>query len=216
MAKVFPSLLAADFCCLGKEIEKVSNADALHLDIMDGCFVNNISFGLPIIKSIRKTTKLPFDTHLMIAQPEKYVERFVAVGSNRLSFHIEATKQPTQLLKKIKSLGTSAGIAIDLETSIESAFSVLPFADFVLVMTVKAGFGGQSFQEKALQKIIALKKELEKKRLNTEIAVDGGITPETALLCASAGANVLIAGSTIFNSINPKQKISELQCIATK
>jgi ribulose-phosphate 3-epimerase len=216
MAKVFPSLLAADFSNLESELNKVSTADALHLDIMDGAFVDNISFGIPVIKSIRKITSMQFDTHLMIQNPKKFIEQFIEAGSNSLSFHIEAAKDAIPLLKKIKSLGAKAGIAIDLNTKAETVFPVLKFCDFVLIMTVKAGFGGQSFQESALQKIKAISKEIKRQNLSTEISVDGGINNETAKLCLNAGANILIAGSHIFKSEKPEQAIRELKCIAQR
>lgn len=216
MAKVFPSLLSADFSNLAAEIGKVPNADALHLDIMDGQFVNNISFGIPIVESIRKITKLPLDTHLMIVNPEKYVEKFAEAGSNSISFHIEAAKNPKKLLAEIKSLGLRAGIAVDSPTDVKKVFPLLPFLDFVLIMTVKAGFGDQQFQESAPEKIEILKKEIERKHLQVEIAVDGGINTETAKKCLNAGADILIAGHYIFKAENPAKAISELKCIASR
>ena len=216
MLRVFPSLLAADFSNLAGELEKVKNADGLHLDIMDGSFVPNISFGLPIVKSLLPLTSLHFDTHLMIQKPENYVEQFAAAGSDSLSFHIEASHEPEKLLEKIKSLGPKAGIALDLPTAVEKVLPLVQLADFVLVMTVKAGFGGQKFDGSALSKISMIRQTAEAAGKELDIIVDGGINLKTAKEVAAAVANVLVAGSSVFKALLPSTALEELKCVAQK
>ena len=210
MLRISPSLLAADFSNLQAELEKIPNADSIHFDVMDGLFVPNISFGFPVLKSLKSRTKIPFDTHLMIERPGRYTKAFAEL-SNSLSFHVEASRRPEIHLKEIRGLGVSPGIAIDLETPAEKVFQYLPHADFILVMSVKAGFGGQSFHPSALSKISAIREEAKKQSLKLDISVDGGINSETAKQCVQAGANILIAGSTVFKAENPKKAIEELR-----
>jgi len=211
MAKVFPSLLAADFSRLGQEISGIKGADALHLDIMDGLFVKNISFGLPILESLRPLTKIPFDVHLMIQKPHDYIKRFADAGSNFISFHIEACPNPEPLLNEIRALGCKPGIAIDLGTSPEAILPFLPELDFVLVMSVKAGFGGQKFQADAACVIKRLAEERTRQGLAFEISVDGGINAETGRKCVVAGADILIAGSVVFRAKDPGRAIEALR-----
>ena len=211
MVLVFPSILAADFSALAKEILKVENADALHLDIMDGLFVPNISFGLPVLESLRPLTNLPFDTHLMIQKPELYIEKFIEAGSNSLSFHIEACSKPLPLLKKIRFHGVSPGLAIDFGTPVEKILAFLHELDFVTVLSAKAGFGGQKFQESTLEKIRTIREHANQLGLKTKISVDCGINLETGKRCVEAGADILIAGSSVFKAKNPKEAVAEMQ-----
>jgi ribulose-phosphate 3-epimerase len=216
MLRISPSLLAADFSNLQAELKKIPNADSLHLDVMDGLFVPNISFGFPIIKSLKTKTKIPLDTHLMIEHPGRYTKAFAEL-SDSLSFHVEAAQKPEISLKEIRDLGVSPGLAVNLKTPVQKVFQYLPLVDFVLVMSVNAGFGGQSFHPSALSKISAVREEAEKQSLKLDISVDGGINSETAKQCVKAGANILIAGSTVFKAKNPKKAIEELKsCSAQK
>ena len=198
--KVSPSILTADYLELKKDIERLKNAgvDMLHLDVMDGNFVPNISFGVPIIKSIRAHTDIPLDVHLMIDRPHRYIKEFAAV-SDILGFHFEAGSPVEETLKEIKALGCKTCLTIKPCTKPQEIFSLLPLCDMVLVMSVEPGFGGQSFMTEALDKLTALKREIERQGLSTDLEVDGGINAETAPLAVKAGANVLVAGSYVFS-----------------
>ncbi len=197
---IAPSLLAADFLDLRNEINKVTEAGAgwLHVDVMDGNFVPNITIGMPVVKAIKSHAKIPLDVHLMIEQPERYIAEFVAAGSDYLTLHLESTNLLKESLQKIKSLGCKAGITLKPKTSIEKIKPYLSLVDLVLVMTVEPGFGGQSFMHEQVAKIATLKKWRDEGAGNYLIEVDGGITAVTAGVCKSAGADVLVAGSSIF------------------
>lgn len=205
---IAPSLLAANFCELEKELKLVKEAGAkyIHLDVMDGSFVPNISFGLPVIESIRKVSDLVFDVHLMIEKPEKYIDDFVKAGADIITFHIEATKHAHSVIQQIKKHNIKAGIAINPATSVELIKPIIDDVDMVLVMTVNPGFGGQKFIPSTLQKI----KEVRTLKPNIDIEVDGGINNETAKLVLEAGANILVAGSYIFNG-DYKERIKSLK-----
>ncbi len=206
---VEPSLLACDFANLEREIRRVEEAGArsLHLDIMDGVFVPNISFGLPVVEAIRRVTDLPLDVHLMITKPELYVKRFRKAGADLITFHIEVVDDPRPLLEEIRGLGAGAGITLNPPTSVEEVEDCLPYCDLALVMSVMAGFGGQVFEPVALDKL---------RRLRTVggddllLSVDGGINAETIGPCVEAGADLLVAGSTIFSQEDYRQTIEEL------
>lgn len=207
--KIAPSILAADFGKLNEEILGVENfADFIHVDVMDGHFVPNISIGAPVVKCIK--SKLPLYTHLMIENPEKYVEDFVKAGSARIIVHVEAAKNLKSLIEKIKSLGVSAGVSIKPATSVEAIKDVLDIVDDVLVMTVEPGFGGQEFMPDMLPKIKALRAMGYK----GDISVDGGINDKTGKMCAEAGANILITGSYIFKAEDRKTAIESLRSLA--
>lgn len=196
---IAPSLLSADFNNLEKEVSLIeaAGADWLHVDVMDGHFVPNISIGIPVVKSLSRIAKCPLDVHLMIDRPERYIEQFASAGAKHLTIHIESTKDPLAVLKKIKALGARPGITLKPDTPVESIFPYLSHVDLVLVMTVNPGFGGQSFMADQVKKITALKKKITADGFDVLIEVDGGINAETAAQCSDA--DVLVAGSYIFS-----------------
>lgn len=197
--KVSPSVLTADYLTLAEDIKKLEDAgvDMLHLDVMDGVFVPNISFGVPVIKSIKKHSNVPLDVHLMIDRPHRYIKEFASVA-DILGFHYEAGSDVAETLKEIRNLGCKSCLTIKPCTEPEEIFEFLPLCDMVLVMSVEPGFGGQSFMPSALTKLTALKEECERRGLEIDLEVDGGINAETAPLAVKAGANVLVAGSYLF------------------
>lgn len=214
MIQVAPSLLSADFLKLGQEVEFLnSKADIIHLDIMDGQFVPNLSFGFPVVEAVSRLAGIPLDVHLMIVQPGKYIERFAAAGASMISFHYEAALSSTpDLLKQIRSLGVKAGIAINPDYPVESIFPYLDQLDFVLVMSVFAGFGGQSFIPASLERIAAVRKALDGiGRKDVPIEVDGGIGPSNAASVVKAGASILVAGSSVFGAPDPAAAISAIR-----
>jgi len=214
MIKISPSVLSSDFLTLTNELKKLEEAgvDMLHLDVMDGIFVPNISFGIPVIESIKKHTSLPLDVHLMIDRPHRYIEEFAKV-SDWLGFHYEAGSDNLETLKKIRELGCHSCLTIKPQTSAEAIFELLDYCDMVLVMSVEPGFGGQKFMYNSLDKIASLKKEREDRKLNFLIEVDGGINTETAPLAVEAGVDVLVAGSFLFNAQDIGAKVAELKSL---
>lgn len=214
MVKVSPSVLTADFLTLTDSIKQLENTgvDMLHLDVMDGIFVPNISFGNPIIKSIKAHTNLPLDVHLMIDRPHRYIEEF-AKYADILGFHYEAGSDNAELLKRIRELGCKSCITIKPATQPEKIFDLLPLCDMVLVMSVEPGFGGQKFMPQALDKIKVLKAECERQNLNIDIEVDGGINADTAPLAVNAGANVLVAGNYLFSAEDMGAKVKEIKSL---
>lgn len=207
---ISPSILSADFVNLERDIKKVeaAGADWLHIDVMDGHFVPNITIGVPIVKSIKKVAKIPLDVHLMIENPEKYVEAFAQAGADIITFHYEAVKDVSGLIKKIKSLGLKSGLSIKPKTSEKEIFKYLNDLDLVLVMTVEPGFGGQGFIHDCAQKIAEIKQNAPDKLI---IQVDGGINNVTGHICTSLGANSLVAGNYIYSSKDIKQAIKSLR-----
>jgi ribulose-phosphate 3-epimerase len=197
---VAPSILSADFSKLGEEIQSVTNAGAdwIHVDVMDGLFVNNITIGIPVVKSLKKVSKIPLDVHLMIEKPEKYVNEFVKAGADYLTIHVESTDQPAEVLKQIRAAGAKPGITLRPRTSLESVLPLLPLCDLVLVMTVEPGFGGQAFMQDRVHKIQILRREIDQKKLNCLIEVDGGVSDQT--LSHLDEADVLVAGSYVFGN----------------
>lgn len=195
-----PSLLSCDFARVGKQLKTLEKAGImyLHLDVMDGIFVPNISFGIPVIKSIRKATNLVFDTHLMIDRPERYIEQFIKAGSDYVTVHAEATQNPAEVLRGIKAKGAKAGVSLKPGTKAGEIFELLPLCDIVLVMTVEPGFGGQTFMAEMLPKIREIREELDRIDSGAILSVDGGIDRDTAPLVVAAGADMLVAGSAIF------------------
>lgn len=213
MNKVLPSLLASDFSKLGEDIKTMEDAgaDIFHLDIMDGQFVPNISYGLPVVEAISKSSSIPLDVHLMTLNPEQFVDEFKSYGIDLLSFHVEATDHPHRVVQLIKSKGMKAGIALNPHTPAASVKHLLNDLDFVLVMTVNPGFGGQSFIEEGLEKISELSLIKKEKNLDFDIEVDGGINNDTAKLCKDRGANLLVSGSFLFKAEDKKATIEELR-----
>ena len=207
-------MLTADFLTLSDSIKKLEDAgvDMLHLDVMDGIFVPNISFGNPVIKSIKEHTNLPLDVHLMIDRPHRYIEDF-AKYADLLGFHYEAGSDNAETLKKIRELGCKSCITIKPATKAEEIFGFLPLCDMVLVMSVEPGFGGQKFMPQALDKIKAIKAQIERQQLSVDIEVDGGINAETAPLAVAAGANVLVAGNYIFSADDMGAKVKEIKSL---
>ncbi len=213
MIYIAPSLLAADFANLEKEIEKVRQAGAnyLHLDVMDGVFVPNISFGPPVIESIRKKTKLCFDVHLMIKNPQRYIKNFVNAGADCITIHYESTSRPKDAIMKIKDHDMRVGLAISPDTPYEVVIPYLNLVDMVLVMTVEPGFGGQKMIPETLTKVRKIREYAKANNINIDIEVDGGINEHNAHLAVEAGANVIVAGSAIFNSKTPAQVIKKMR-----
>lgn len=210
--KVSPSVLSADFLTLKDDIKKLADAgaDMLHLDVMDGIFVPNISFGVPIIKSIKKHTDLPLDVHLMIDRPHRYIKQF-AEAADLLGFHYEAGSDVAETLKEIRALGCKSCLTIKPCTAPQEIFEYLPLCDMVLVMSVEPGFGGQKFMPAALSKLSALREEITKRGLDIMLEVDGGINAETAPQAVKAGADVLVAGSYIFSAMDMKTTVEEIK-----
>ncbi|HJU45297.1 MAG TPA: ribulose-phosphate 3-epimerase [Chitinophagaceae bacterium] len=215
MALIAPSLLASNFLRLEDECKIVneSEADWFHLDVMDGRFVPNISFGLPVIEQIRKTTKKVCDVHLMIEEPERYAEAFKKAGADILTVHIEACRHLHRNIQQIRDLGMQPGVAINPHTRVELLYDILPDIDLVCMMSVNPGFGGQKFIPHTLNKIRTLRAEIDRLGLDVKIEIDGGVTIENAATIIEAGAHVLVAGNTVFRAKDPKGIISQLKKI---
>jgi len=213
--KISPSILSADFSKLGKEIQDLekANADLIHIDVMDGHFVPNITIGPEVINKLRKYTSLPFDVHLMIAPVDNFIEKFANAGADIITIHPEATKNLMASIEKIKSCKKKVGISLNPETPVEKILPVLELIDLALIMSVNPGFGGQKFIEKVLEKVKILRKEIDSKKLKTVIEIDGGINFETAKLAKKAGVDILVSGTTIFkeNGGNLKKNIELLK-----
>jgi len=213
--KISPSILSADFSKLGKEIQDLekANADLIHIDVMDGHFVPNITIGPEVINKLRKYTSLPFDVHLMIAPVDNFIENFANAGADIITIHPEATKDLVASIEKIKSCKKKVGVSLNPETSVEKILPVLELIDLALIMSVNPGFGGQKFIEKVLEKVKILRKEIDSKKLKTVIEIDGGINFETAKLAKKAGVDILVSGTTIFkeNGGNLKKNIELLK-----
>ncbi|EOH95720.1 ribulose-phosphate 3-epimerase [Enterococcus moraviensis ATCC BAA-383] len=213
--KLAPSILSADFANLERDIQLVEKlgADYIHVDVMDGQFVPNITLGPNVVSAIRPVTKLPLDVHLMIVQPENYIEAFAKAGADIITIHEESTPHIHRAIQMIKASGVKAGVVINPGTPLSAIEYVLDLVDQVLIMTVNPGFGGQSFIESSLDKIAQLKEWKESKGYTYDIEVDGGIVPETAKRCKEAGANVFVAGSYIYDSESPKERIEALRAV---
>ena len=209
--KVSPSMLACDFSNMEKEIKKIKNADMVHMDVMDGNFVPNISFGSDIIKSLRSKSLLPFDTHLMIDHPLKYIKSFADAGSDIITFHIESKSDTLSTINEIRKYNKKVGISLKPNTRPDVLIPFLDKIDLVLIMTVEPGFGGQSFMHDQLPKIAELRQEIDKRGLACELEVDGGVDPVTAKLVKDAGATVLVAGSAVFGKPDRKAQIDAIR-----
>ena len=215
MIKIAPSILSADYASLGSAVDALKDwgADYVHLDVMDGAFVPNITFGAPMTKALRSHTDLVFDAHLMVEEPSKWVQDFKSAGADILTIHIEADRHAHRTLQLIRSLGMKAGIALNPQTPPEAISYLIEAVDLILVMTVNPGFGGQKFIPEAAKKIAVIRKMLEEKGLmdRVEIEVDGGVNAETAKTCREYGANVLVAGNAVYSAPDPKQMIRLLK-----
>ncbi len=212
---IAPSILAADFGYLMRDIKKVEgHAEYLHIDVMDGHYVNNISFGIPVIQSIRKYTDMKFYTHLMITEPEKYIKAFADAGSDNITFHVECSDNPDKLIEDIKALGCTAGISIHPDTPIEKVFPYIGKAEIILIMTVYPGFGGQGYLPSSNERIAKLRQAIDEQGADTIISVDGGITLGNVKEVYDAGARLFVAGSTVFNAEDPAKAIEDLKSCA--
>ena len=213
--KVAPSMLSCNFALMGEETEKIekAGADLIHLDVMDGHFVPNLTIGPGIIKALRPYTKLPFDVHLMIRDPLSYIDAFADAGADIITFHLEADSDPDETIEKIKSSGILPGIVIKPKTPAEAVFPYLDKVYMVLVMTVEPGFGGQSFMSDMMPKVAAIKEEIRKRSSEVLIEVDGGITADTASVAAKAGADICVSGTGVFKAPDPAKAISYMQSL---
>ncbi len=211
-----PSLLSLDFTKAGEQIAEAeqAGADWMHVDVMDGMFVPNISFGMPVIKSLRKATNRPFDVHLMIEQPERYISDFTAAGANRITVHVEAVKHLDRVIHQIHEAGCQAGVALNPATSLETIKYIAQEVDMILLMTVNPGFGGQVFIENTLKKVRQLRQLIAASGSRALIEVDGGVQDETAPRLVEAGVDVLVSGSYIFKSPHPEQTIHDLHILS--
>lgn len=210
---IAPSVLAADFANLQRDIEMInqSEADWFHIDVMDGHFVPNISYGMPIIQAIKKHATKPLDVHLMIEKPERFIEEFAKVGADIITVHYESTVHLHRTLHQIKTAGCKAGVVLNLTTPVSVLEDILPECYMVLIMSINPGFGGQKFEEMTYQKVRKLKKMITDQGLSTLIEIDGGVTDKNAKQLVDAGANVLVAGSYVFGATNPTETIKNLK-----
>jgi ribulose-phosphate 3-epimerase len=213
--KIAPSILAADFGNLQRDCEMINNsqADWFHIDVMDGHFVPNISYGMPVIQSIKKHATKPLDVHLMIEKPERYIEEFAKVGADIITVHYESTVHLHRTLTQIEDVGCKAGVVLNLTTPVSVLEDILPKCYMVLIMSINPGFGGQKFEEITYNKVRKLRQMANDQDLNTHIEIDGGVTSANAKKLLDAGADVLVAGSFIFKSDNPTQTIADLKAI---
>ena len=213
--KISPSILSADFSNLGREIQNLerAKADLIHIDVMDGHFVPNITIGPEVIKKLRKYTSLPFDVHLMISPVHDFIKNFADAGADIITIHPEATNDLVSSIKKIKSYNKKVGVSLNPETTVDKALPILSMIDLVLIMSVNPGFGGQKFMEETLEKVKVLRKEIDTKKFKTQIEIDGGINFENAKMAKKAGVNILVSGTTIFkeNGGNLKKNIHLLR-----
>lgn len=213
MIRVAPSILSADFGRLADEVKAVeaAGADWIHVDVMDGRFVPNITIGPVVVEAVRRATKLPLDVHLMIVEPDKYLDDFAKAGASVLTVHVEACPHLHRTLQHIRSLGVKPSVVLNPATSLSAIEEALPFVEMVLVMSVNPGFGGQSFIPEAVGKVRRLRQMIDKAGLRVDIEVDGGVNPQTARQVVEAGANVLVAGSAVFGSKDYKQAIAAIR-----
>ena len=213
MVKIAPSILSADFANLERDIQRISAADYVHVDVMDGMFVPNITIGIPVVKSLRPTTALPLDVHLMIVEPVRYVEQFCDAGADLVTVHVESDTPENihAAIDKIHAKGKKAGIVLKPKTPAEAALPYLEKVELILVMTVEPGFGGQKFMADMMPKVSAIRSWIDEKNPACELEVDGGVDPETCKTCIAAGANVLVAGSAVYKAADIPARIAALR-----
>ncbi|WP_295751192.1 ribulose-phosphate 3-epimerase [uncultured Oscillibacter sp.] len=213
MVKIAPSILSADFANLERDIQRIGSADYVHVDVMDGVFVPNITIGIPVVRSIRPTTSLPLDVHLMITQPVRYVEDFCDAGADLVTVHVESDTEENihAAIDKIHAKGKRAGVVLKPKTPAEAALPFLEKVELILVMTVEPGFGGQSFMADQMEKVTALRRLIDERNPSCELEVDGGVAPDTCQTCIDAGANVLVAGSAVYKAADIPARIQELR-----
>lgn len=213
MVKIAPSILSADFANLERDIQRIGSADYVHVDVMDGVFVPNITIGIPVVRSIRPTTSLPLDVHLMITQPVRYVEDFCDAGADLVAVHVESDTEENihAAINKIHAKGKRAGVVLKPKTPAEAALPFLEKVELILVMTVEPGFGGQSFMADQMEKVTALRRLIDERNPSCELEVDGGVAPDTCQTCIDAGANVLVAGSAVYKAADIPARIQELR-----
>jgi ribulose-phosphate 3-epimerase len=214
---IAPSILAADFAHLADEVHAIEGAaDWVHVDVMDNHFVPNLTIGLPVVQSLRKATELPFDVHLMIDDPERWAPGYAEAGAYNVTFHAEACENPVKLAKTLRAAGSRAGLAIDRDTPVEPYLELLPFVDTLLIMTIKAGFGGQSFIPEMLAKVRDVRRRVSVKGLSVRIEVDGGIAADTIEQAAEAGADAFVAGTAVYGADDPAEAIRKLRGLAAR
>ena len=213
MVKIAPSILSADFANLERDIHRIADAAYVHVDVMDGVFVPNITVGAPVVASIRKVTELPLDVHLMIVEPGRYVEQFCDAGADLVTLHVESDTEANLLdaIDKIHAKGKKAGVVLKPKTPAEAVLPFLEKVELILVMTVEPGFGGQKFMAGQMPKVSALRRMIEEKNPACELEVDGGVAPDTCQICIDAGANVLVAGSAVYKAADIPARIAELR-----
>jgi ribulose-phosphate 3-epimerase len=214
---IAPSILAADFARLADEIHAVEgSADWVHVDVMDNHFVPNLTIGLPVVQSLRKATAIPFDVHLMITDPDRWAPGYAEAGAYNVTFHAEACEDPVRLAKKLRAAGSRAGLAIDRDTPVEPFLELLPHLDTLLIMTIKAGFGGQQFLPEMLEKVRDVRRRIRVKDLEVRLEVDGGIAADTIEQAAEAGADAFVAGTAVYGADDPAEAIRKLRAQASR
>ena len=214
---IAPSILAADFARLGDDVRAIEGAaDWVHVDVMDNHFVPNLTIGLPVVQSLRKATAIPFDVHLMITDPDRWAPGYAEAGAYNVTFHAEACEDPVRLAKNLRAAGAKAGLAIDRDTPVEPYLELLPHLDTVLIMTIKAGFGGQKFLPEMLEKVRAVRRRVSVKGLQVRVEVDGGIAADTIEQAAAAGADAFVAGTAVYGAEDPAEAVRKLRALAER
>lgn len=208
---IHPSILSADFAKLGEELQRIPDADAVHVDVMDNHFVPNLSFGMPIMEAVKANTNHPLDVHLMIEDPDRWALQYADAGADTVSFHVEAAQAPIRLARELRARGVKAGLALRPATPVEPYLELLPELDMLLIMTVEPGFGGQSFLEVMMPKVKTARQFIDAEQLPVRIEVDGGINATTITTASAAGADVFVAGSAVYSAPEPNQVIAELR-----